>query len=128
MKLYIFKGNRGKKDYVAMNERDAHNYLRNRSNWERQDLVYKGAIDEALVIKKNNEIYRKVREKYGVLNILDDEIVMESRQYADELLGDELEKIYQKADKKKIPRNFDILGEDGNINTNTGVFGRMIGK
>lgn len=128
MKIYIFKGNRSKNDYVAMNERDAHNYLRNRSNWERQDLVYKGAVEEGLIIKKNNEIYRKVREKYGVINILDDDMVEESRRFADELLGGELLKIYQKADKKIIPRNFDILGEDGNINLNTKVFGQMIGK
>lgn len=49
MKIYIFKGSDGEK--ISMNEISAHNEIRNKGQWQRQDLVYLGVADNTKLAK-----------------------------------------------------------------------------
>lgn len=122
MRLYIFRGEKG--DYVSVDEKTAHNYLRHPSRWQRNDLKYQGVIDDKSILDSNKRVAVIIREKYGASGLMSDEQVEESREVAKGMLDEVLKEEYSKADKTISPRNFDWMGENGELLKNPGVFAK----
>lgn len=120
MRLFIFRGEGG--EYISVDEKTAHNYLRHPSRWQRSDLKYKGVIDDKIIAENNKKVFLFIREKYGAFGVMSDEMVEESRSEASEMLQQVMTEEYEKADKSILPRNFDWMGEKGEILANPGVF------
>lgn len=58
--LYIFKSNNG--DIEVVNERLAHNRIKNRGSWERQDMYFHGGVGEEVYNKCLSLINEKKKE------------------------------------------------------------------
>lgn len=120
MRLFIFKSEGG--EYISVDEKTAHNYLRHPSRWQRNDLKYKGVIDDKVISENNRKVFSIIKEKYGASGVMSDELVEESRREANEMLQSTLIEEYEKADKSILPRNFDWMDENGNLLSNPAAF------
>ncbi len=112
--LYLFENN-GKVEIV--NERTAHTYLRNPSGSQRANLKYVGAILEAERTNLVKEVSKAKREKFGSIGMGEenDEMIIESRAFADEMMEAKMQEIISRADKAIMPGNWDYMY--GNINS-----------
>lgn len=76
MQIYLFKGNDGK--IQTLNENSAHNELRNKGSWQRQDLVYLGECDDTPLkdIQANlkNTAIEQVLSELPAVKLLNNEI------------------------------------------------------
>jgi hypothetical protein len=66
MLVYLFRGKNG--EVEGVNESTAHNWIRNRGQWQRQDLVYIGAADDKPLTILQETIKEKARD--AVFNAL----------------------------------------------------------
>lgn len=118
--IYIFKGRDDK--YIELEEKGAHNYMRHRQSRERKDLIYQGAIDEVALSNKIMNIAKEAESKYGLWSTRSDEDTIAMRKEINEALKLARDEAYALADKSILPRNFDWVGEDGDILKNKALF------
>lgn len=113
MKLYLFRGANG--DIETTNEKTAHNWIRNKNSWQRQDLVYQGVVEDTEL----NVIYATVKEKArdSVFNELPQVTMLRDKMELAVMKKDESDAKLQELELKVLRGSFDatIADRSGNI-------------
>jgi hypothetical protein len=108
MNYFIFEsyGN-----YHVVDEKTAHNYLRNPSGAQKAALTYLGAIPASLYDLMIKTVVKEKKEKFGGIGQGEenDDLIIESRLYTDARIAEETQKLVDVADKKILPRKYDYL-------------------
>lgn len=113
MIIYLFRGADGIIETV--NENTAHNWIRNRSQWQRQDLVYIGACDDANIKATQENVKELARDK--VFNELPKVKLIKDQIELAMLQKNEVEVKTKDVELRVLRGNFDevIADRSGNV-------------